>query len=68
KQLNLPPERVLCVGDRLETDILCGARARIPTALVLTGVSQLNDLDTAESQPTYIFNYLYDLMRAMGIN
>lgn len=68
KQLNLPAGRVLCVGDRLETDILCGARAGIPTAMVLTGVSQLNDLDTAEAQPTYIFNDLYELMRSMGID
>lgn len=68
KQLGLPAEQVLCVGDRIETDILCGARAGIPTALVLTGVSQISDLDTAEVQPTYIFDDLPGLMRAMGIN
>jgi 4-nitrophenyl phosphatase len=68
KQLDMPASRVLCVGDRLETDILCGARAGIPTAMVLTGVSQLGDLSGAEAQPTYVFEDLYQLMSAMGID
>jgi 4-nitrophenyl phosphatase len=68
KRLDLPASRVLCVGDRLETDILCGARSGIPTAMVLTGVSQLSDLAGAEAQPTYVFEDLYQLMSAMGVD
>lgn len=65
--LGLPREKVLCVGDRLETDILCGARAGIPTALVLTGVSKQDDIAGAEAAPDHIFEDLPHLMRAMGI-
>jgi 4-nitrophenyl phosphatase len=67
EKLGLPAGEVLCVGDRLETDILCGARAGIPTALVLTGVSRLGDIEGAEAAPDYIFEDLPHLMRAMGI-
>jgi 4-nitrophenyl phosphatase len=66
-KLGLPPDQVLCVGDRLETDILFGARAGIPTVLLLTGVSQLENVESAEARPDYIFEGLPHLMRAMGI-
>lgn len=67
QKLGLNANEVLCVGDRIETDILCGERAGIPTALVLTGVSQLSDLPDAAATPTYIFEDLPHLMRAMQI-
>ena len=66
--LELPAEQVLCVGDRLETDILLGARAGIPTALLLTGVSSREDVEGAEATPDYIFDDLAALMSALGIS
>ncbi len=39
QRMQLAPDEVLAVGDRLDTDILGGQRAGCPTALVLTGVS-----------------------------
>ncbi|HYO49178.1 MAG TPA: HAD-IIA family hydrolase [Chloroflexia bacterium] len=65
--LELPAEQVLCVGDRLETDILMGERAGMPTALLLTGVSQQADIETTGIQPDYIYDNLYSLMSALGI-
>ena len=65
EKLGLPPGEVLCVGDRLETDILFGARAGIPTALVLTGVSAREDIESAPAKPTYIFDDLPALMDAL---
>lgn len=67
ERLALAPSEVLCVGDRLDTDIACGARAGIPTALLLTGVSQLEDIPTAEAAPDYIFDDLPALITALGI-
>lgn len=66
-KLDLPAEEVLCVGDRLETDILMGARAGMPTALVLTGASRVEDVDSAEAKPDYIFEDLPSLMSALGL-
>ena len=64
--LELSAEQVLCVGDRLETDILLGARAGIPTALLLTGVASREDVAGAEAAPDYIFEDLAALMSALG--
>jgi 4-nitrophenyl phosphatase len=40
-RLGLPKEQVLVVGDRLETDIAAGQTVGCPSALVLSGVSTL---------------------------
>ncbi len=67
ERLGITPNEALCVGDRLDTDIAFGARAGIPTALLLTGVSRREDIPHAEAAPNYIFNDLADLMDALGI-
>lgn len=66
-RLDLQAGEVLCVGDRLETDILFGSRAGIPTAMLLTGVSQLSEIEHAEAKPTYVYDDLPALMAALGI-
>jgi ribonucleotide monophosphatase NagD (HAD superfamily) len=66
-KLDLPAEQVLCVGDRLDTDVLLGKRIGTPTALVLTGVSRREDIEGAEAKPDYVFEGLPALMAAMGI-
>jgi 4-nitrophenyl phosphatase len=60
----LPGEAVM-VGDRLDTDILAGHRAGLHTALVLTGVSQREDLATAEVLPDFVFADLPALTREL---
>jgi 4-nitrophenyl phosphatase len=54
EQLGLPPEQVLAVGDRLDTDILGGQRAGCRTALVLSGISQPTDLEGWSPQPDLV--------------
>ena len=39
KAANVLPREALMIGDRLDTDIVCGNRLNVPTALVLTGVT-----------------------------
>ena len=43
-RLSVPPERCLVVGDRIDTDVALGARAGMETALVLSGVTDREDL------------------------
>jgi 4-nitrophenyl phosphatase len=65
EKLELDRAEVLCVGDRLETDILFGVRAGIPTALVLTGVSRREEIEKSEAKPTYVFENLPALLGAL---
>ena len=44
KDTNTPPNKAVIFGDRLNTDILAGNRAKINTVLVLTGVTKKSDV------------------------
>jgi 4-nitrophenyl phosphatase len=66
-KLEIEPQEVLCVGDRLETDILMGARLGTPTALLLTGASQRNDIERTGIAPDYVLDDLHALMAALGL-
>lgn len=54
----------LVVGDRLDTDILGGNRAGFDTALVLTGISTLDDAQNATEalRPTWVIDNLTKLL------
>ncbi len=54
ERLGLPAERVLAVGDRLETDILGAQRLGIPTALVLSGVTTRERAEAWQPAPDWI--------------
>jgi 4-nitrophenyl phosphatase len=54
KQLGVPAEQVLAVGDRLDTDILGGQRAGCRTALVLSGIHQQADLEQWSPKPDLV--------------
>ncbi|GAB4452012.1 MAG: HAD-IIA family hydrolase [Armatimonadaceae bacterium] len=60
------PGEAVMIGDRLDTDVLCGNRLNVPTVLVLTGVTtraQAEELMHAhpEMQPGRIITDLRDL-------
>ncbi|CAB4623119.1 unannotated protein [freshwater metagenome] len=57
-------QRPLMIGDRLDTDIAAGSRLGIPTLLVGTGVSTLDDgrNATGDERPTYISHDLTCLL------
>jgi 4-nitrophenyl phosphatase len=67
EKLKLSARQVLCVGDRLDTDIVMGRDAGMPTALLLTGVSQRADIERTGIVPDYVFDDLYALMSALSI-
>ena len=50
------------VGDRLYTDIKCGAGNGLYSIFVLSGEAQLKDLPNSEVQPDLIFDSLKELI------
>ena len=65
RRLNLSPEAVLAVGDRMDTDIQGGQRAGCRTAVVLSGVSTLAEVQAWHPQPDLIIDNLNDLLGLM---
>jgi len=56
-------DAVLMIGDRLETDILGARDSGIDSALVLTGISMREDIESQGIQPTWIAEDLLALAR-----
>lgn len=66
KIIGVPAARALMIGDRLDTDILAGERARTPTLLVLTGVSTVQDVASTGIVPSVIVETLAPLSEALA--
>jgi 4-nitrophenyl phosphatase len=62
KTMGLDPTDCVMIGDRLDTDILAGARAGMLTALVLTGVSTREDIAKSDVLPDLVFSDLTALL------
>lgn len=62
QRLGLEAERIMMVGDRLETDIYMGQRAGMLTAVVLTGVTRREDISRLECPPDYVIENLGELL------
>jgi len=60
-RLDVPPERCLLVGDRLDTDIALGEWAGMATALVRTGVTDDDDLDSSPISPDHVLDSVADI-------
>lgn len=50
------------VGDRMDTDIVAGIESGIETALVLSGITKIEDLTYYPYQPNYILNRAADII------
>ncbi|NIS80038.1 MAG: HAD-IIA family hydrolase [Anaerolineales bacterium] len=65
QHLKTKAENTLVVGDRFETDVLGGKKAGMPTALILTGITQRQDLSSVHVKPDWIFENLDELTTAL---
>jgi NagD protein len=63
RRLDLPPERVLLIGDRLHTDIAMAHQSGMAAGLVLTGDSQAADVDNAADPPDYLLDHLGAILK-----
>jgi arabinose operon protein AraL len=61
QKLGLAADRVMMVGDRLETDIFMGQQAGMWTAVTLTGVTRPEDIDRISPGPDFVIDNLGDL-------
>lgn len=61
-KLNLKPSEVIILGDRIDTDILFAKRLKAPSILVLTGVTDEDDLRKSRFKPNLIFRNLLEAM------
>jgi NagD protein len=62
KNLGCRREETAIIGDRMDTDIIAGVEAEITTVLVLSGVTQREDLPKYAYQPNYILNGVGDIV------
>lgn len=60
-RLNADEEETVIVGDRMDTDILSGTEASIETALVLSGVTAQEMIDTFSYRPDYVLSGVGDI-------
>lgn len=63
--LGTEPERTLAIGDRLDTDILGAVRAGIPSLLVLSGISSLEDIDAVDYAPNWVMRDIQELTQTL---
>lgn len=60
--LEIPPERCLMVGDRIETDIRMGVEAGMHTALTLTGVTRREQIADYAVKPDFVIERLSEIL------
>ena len=63
--LGASPSESVMIGDRLDTDILAGNRANMLTAMVLTGVSSMEDIPASEAKPDLVVAGLPELRQLL---
>lgn len=63
EQFGCAPHEAVMVGDRVDTDIVAAKNAGLMTALVLTGLTQRDDLARASVLPDFVFADLPALMQ-----
>ncbi len=67
KETNTNKEDAIIIGDRLNTDILCGLKSGVDTAVVFTGETTKYEIQNSEYKPTYIFNSVKDIYKLIKV-
>jgi NagD protein len=61
RRLKAERENTVIIGDRMDTDIVAGVEADIETALVLSGVTALEDVPGYPYQPKHILEGIFEI-------
>jgi len=62
--LGVHSEETIIVGDRMDTDIICGVQNGMDSILVLTGVTKPEQIERYSYIPTYVYNSVAEI----GVN
>jgi NagD protein len=62
RKLGVDREEAIVIGDRMETDIRCGLESEIDTLLVLSGITNKEDIDNFPYRPQYVLEGVKDLV------
>jgi NagD protein len=62
KRLGVKREDAIVIGDRMDTDVICGLESEIDTLLVLSGISDRKTIDQFPYRPQYILSGVKDLV------
>jgi len=62
RKLGVKREEAIVIGDRMETDIRCGLESEIDTLLVLSGITERNEIDKFPYRPQFVLNGVIDLV------
>ena len=63
KMLNVHSADAVMIGDRMDTDIVAGMESGLMTALVLSGVSTIENINVFSYRPSIILNGVGDIAR-----
>ncbi len=61
KRLGCHRADAVIIGDRMDTDIIAGIETEMDTVLVLSGVTQMKDLERFPYRPKYILNHVGEI-------
>ena len=61
KYLGVHSENTIMVGDRMDTDIIAGVQSGMETILVLSGITNREDIDHYPYLPTHVLNSVADI-------
>jgi NagD protein len=62
KKLGIEPEETVIIGDRMDTDIIAGIESEIDTALVLSGITDMEGMRYFPYRPRFVLNGVIDLV------
>ncbi len=60
--INAHSETTAMIGDRMDTDVLCGLEAGLETILVLTGISTRADIERYPYRPSRVLASVAELI------
>ncbi len=62
-KLNCHSKEIAFIGDRMDTDIIAGIESNVDTVLVLSGVTNKEDIARYPYRPKYVFDGIGDIVK-----